>query len=743
MEPNLYNPPLSDKIVDDISEKDGLLETTPLLSLDLDDKFIIQNLHTRVQMSVDYYNTATGFNLRRKRIKNMRMVRGDQIDENALYHYQTPFKDNELYVGIDAIIAYITAALAEPECYPASKEQESKILAKDLLSYMKCHSQKFELDAEIEVVALDLLAQYIGCLKLEWKPLYGKYGEIIPRAVNPAHLIVDKMARRGSNPMFICEVLKDSVEGLIAKFPKKEQEILKLFDIKRKGTQNVSKEIAYREVWFTYYDNKNKPQEAVCWYVNDLVLDKRKNPNWLYKGEGENFLDNPAKPYIPFNLFNDGNHWIDFTGPVEQASPVQDILNKEGRQIVDNLSTANGFRIVLAGAMTDDALENLTGDPNQSVIVKGKPGMKIDDVYKQIEPHLVSSELIADKNNNRDVIHSILGTPSQFRGDDTDQTKTASEAQLIKNQASGRQDKIVRSFNRGLGNYYRFFAQMITVWYSEKHMITADGGDGQFDFLEMHQDKIEQGMTIKVYAEPSGDKARTESIAQNGAEIEFLSPLDWYKMMHLDDPQKLFDNLIKWKTNPQGLTMDLSSDEQNRDAIMDFKSLMRGEEVKQRDDINPAYLDQFRKDMISDEFLDPKSKITNKIKKTIIEFANTAMLRLAIRTELDEASNAPLPPEPLPPEIQATLPPPPAPMMPPAMPMGQQPMQPGMPPVQPMQPPMQGVPPGMAPNPMGGTPLPAVGIQGVMQQAAQPTAPNLSPTVQPQASVDIGSLTPR
>lgn len=748
MQPNLYSPPLSDTIVDDISQRDGLLETVPLLSLDLNDNYIIQNLHNRVQMSVDYWNQQTGFNLRQKRIKNMRMLRGDQIDENALYHYQTPFKDNELYVGVDAIIAYITSALASPEVYPAGKKPEQKILAKDLLNYAKGHSEKFELDAEIETTALNLLGQYIGCLKLEWKPDYGEHGEIIPRAVNPAHLIVEKNARRGSNPMFICEVLKDSVEGLIAKFPKKEQDILKLFDIKRKGTQNVSKELAYREVWFTYYDKKNKPQEAVCWYINDLVLDKRKNPNWLYKGEGENFLDNPVKPYIPFNLFNDGNHWIDFTGPVEQAVPVQDILNKEGRQIVDNLSTANGFRIVLAGAMTDDALENLTGDPNQSVIVKAKPGQKIDDVYKQIEPHLVSAELIADKNNNRDVIHSILGTPSQFRGDDDDQTKTASEAQLIKNQASGRQDKIVRSFNRGLGNYYRLFTQMITVWYTEKHTITADGGDGQFDFLEMHQDKIEQGMTVKVYAEPSGDKARTESIAQNGAEIEFLSPLDWYKMMHLDDPQKLYDNLVKWKSNPQSLAMDLSNDEQNQDAIMDFTALMKGEKVEQRDDITPAYLDQFRKQMISDEFLDPKSKITNKIKKAIIAFANTAMLRLALRTELDEASDAPLPPEPLPPEIQATLPPPPPPQ--PAMPMTGMPMQPqpGMPPQQPMAPPMQGaMPPGLAPNPMGGTPLPAVGIQGVMQQAnqppVQPSAPNLSPTVQPQASMDIGSLTPR
>ena len=751
MQPNLYSPPLSDTIVDDISQRDGLLETTPLLSLDLSDAYIIQNLHTKVQMSVDYWNQQTGFNLRQKRIKNMRMIRGDQIDENALYHYQTPFKDNELYVGEDAIIAYITAATAGPEVYPAAKDKQSKYFAADFLKFAKGHAEKFDLDAELEVVAMDLLNQYLGVLKLEWKADYGKDGEIIPRAVNPAHLIVEKNARRGSNPLFICEVLKDSVEGLIAKFPKKEAEILRLFDIKRKGTQNVSKELAYREVWFTYYDKKNKPQEAVCWYINDLVLDKCKNPNWLYKGEGENFLDNPVKPYVPFNLFNDGNHWIDFTGPVEQAVPVQDILNKEGRQIIDNLSTANGFRIVLAGAMTDDALENLTGDPNQSVIVKAKQGQKIDDVYKQIEPHLVSEELIADKDKNRDVIHSILGTPSQFRGDDSDQTKTASEAQMIKNQASGRQDKIVRAFNRGLGSYYRLFAQMVCVWYTENHTITADGGDGAFDFLEMHQDKIKKGMTVRVYAEPSGDKARSEAIAQNAAELKIISPLDYYKMMHMDDPQKLFDNFVKFTSNPQSMAMDVLSDEQDRDALDDFSALMTNEKVDQRDDITPAYLDQFRKEMISDEFLVGKMvngklvKTPKSVKKNIIEFVNDAMIRLALRTELDEATNAPLPPEPLPPEVQATMPPQPPAPQPGMPPQGQPAMITPMPQGQPGQPPMQQ--PGMPQQPMAGAPpsvnpMPPVGIQGVMQQA-NAGGPNLNPNAQPSPQMDISQLTPR
>lgn len=725
------------------------MESLPKLSLDLPDRMITQNLHNRIQNSIDYWNDTTTFNLRNKRIKNLRMIRGDQLNEHQLYHYQTPWKDNELYVGVDAMIAYATAAIAQVECYPESKKPESRVLAGDTQTYMRAYDQKMDVYKVIEDVVYNLLAQYIGVEKYEWDPFYGKHGEIIRRSVNPTNLILDKNTRRGRNPVFVCEVLKDSVEGLIAKFPEKKDEIWKLYGIRQKGALNQSKEVAYREVWFTYYDKEYKQQEAVCWYLQNLVLDKRKDPNWLYKGEGENFLDNHTKPYVFYNLFNDGEHLVDITSSVEQAVPMQDILNKEGRQILDNLATANGFRLVLAGAMTDDALENLTGDPNQSVVVKAKPGQTLDDVYKQIQPHLVSAELIADKQDSRDTIHGILGTPSQFRGDDTDQTKTASEAILIKNQASGRQDKLVRALNTGLSASYRMFMQMMTVWYTEKHKITADGGDGNFDFVEMHNSKIRPGMTVRVYAEPSADKARQEAKAQNAAEIQLIAPIDYYKDMHMDNPQKRFDNLVKWKTNPQTLAMDLSNDNEDRDAIVDYDMLMAGQAVDQRDDITPEYLDQFRKCMLSDEFLGAERSLQTKVEK----FVQAAMKNLAQRTLLESVSNTPPAPEPLPPEVQATLPPPQMPGMPGAMP-GMQPQ--GMPPampgaMQPPQPPMMpgqqmpASPPMMPPgNPATrsiNAPLPALGIQGALQTANQP--PNLNPQAQPQGVPDINNLTAR
>lgn len=713
-----------------------MFEVIPALNLDLDDKYIIQNLNLAINRSKDYYDDANEFNLKNKRLKNSQMLEGKHLQEHKLYRHQTPYMDNEIFVGIDAIIAYVCARTPLAEVYPAADTPESRQMATDLEKYLIAHSDKFELPRKLEGAVYNLLGKYVGFLKLRWNPLYGQNGEIVPEVVDSNHIIVDKNARQGENPRFICHVLKDTIEGLIARFPDKEAEILRVFAIQRKGTKNVSAEIVYREVWFTYY-KKNKPQEAVCWYVRDLVLAKYKNPNWLYDKEGQNFLDNPMKPFIPFNVINDGSNWIDKTSALEQATSQQDVLNKLGRQNIDNLATANGFKVLDSHAMRSEDAQNFTGDPNQLLLVKTKPGQTVRDVIDQLPPQLVSEQAINMVMDNRTTIHNILATPSQFRGDDTDQTKTASEALLIKNQASGRQDKIVRAIEYSMNLYYRFLTQMITVWYDDKHFATVNGGDGNFDYIEMHKNKVENGMTIRVQSGTTlpFDKARQEAVAQNAAELKLLSPYDYYKMMHMDNPQKLYDNWYKWQTDPQSLAMDLAKNDANQLAIVDFTELMDGKKVNDRKDPTAEYLEQMRTLMISDEFLNAKRNI----QMNIIEFVKRAADSLAIRTALEEASGSvEQQTAPIPPAITATglQPPMPPNIMPPGMGVpGAAPALPGQAPAGPPMPPGQPMPP-----PMGQPPMPGSPIQGIMQmQPNQP--PTLNPT-QPQVNPQVGNLPP-
>lgn len=634
------------------------------------------------------------------------MLQGMHLQENKLYRHQTPFIDNELFVGIDAILSYVCAQTPRAEVYPARKDPESIVLAENLEKYMHAHSEKFDIPKKMEGAVYNLIGKYIGLIKLRWDPLYGENGEIIPEVVDPNHIIIDKNAKLGENPRFICHVLKDTVEGLISKFPDKEEQILTHFSIKRKGARNMTAEVAYREVWFTYFDKEHKPKEAVAWYVEDLVLDKAPNPNWLYDNEGDNFLDAPMKPFIPFNLTNDGAGWIDRTNALEQAIPQQDILNKLGRQILDNVATANGFKVIDANAMTKDDAQNFTGDPNQLLLVKTKPGQSVNDVVLQMSPQIISDVLVSSLGTTRQTIHGILGTPSQFTGTDQDKVETASQALMIKNQASGRQDKIVRAVDAGMSLYFKFVAQMITVWYDEKHYATVNGGDGKFDFIEMHKSKVEKGMSVRVESGTTlpFDKSRQESVALNLAKLGVISPYDVYKLMHMDDPQQLYDNYMKFKTDPSQLSMELAAKNADSDAIVDWVELMAGKKPQDRKDPNHDYIEQMRKNLISDEFMEAKPKI----QKQAIEFINRAIDSLDLRTELENASGQePEKPVPFPPQLTATGLQPPMPQLPMGAPMGM----PGQPPI-PQAPGMPGTP--MPPAAPAASP-----IQSIMQQQPQ------------------------
>lgn len=721
MNPQLFTQPQSDYNLDDLANKDGELYLLPTMSLDLPDDYIIKNLHAIVEDSRDYYNDINHFNLKNQRLKNAQMLQGAHLEENKLYRHQTPYIDNEIFVGMDAILAYVCAQTPNAEVYPASDKTDSMVLAQNLEKYMHAHSEKFELPRKLEGAVYNMMGKMVGLLKLRWDPLYGQHGEIVPEVVDPNHVIIDKNAKLGENPRFICHVLKDSVEGLCARFPEKEQVILDHFSIKRKGSRNMSAEVAYREVWFTYYDDDNKPQEAVAWYVDNIVLEKSRNINWLYGNEGENFLDAPMKPFIPFNLTNDGSHWIDRTNALIQAIPQQDIINKLGRQLLDNVGTANGFKVLDSHAMTKDDAQNFTGDPNQLLLVKTKPGQRVGDVVTQLNPQMVSPQLVAELATAKQAVHNLLGTPSQFTGSDENKTETASEALMIKNQASGRQDKIVRSVDYGMGKYFQFLAQMITVWYTEKHYVTVNGGDGKFDFIEMHRDKVEKGMMVKVQSGTTlpFDKSRQESVAVNLLKLGVISPYDGYKLLHMDDPQQLYDNFMKWKSDPTQLAMDIAVNDANSDAVVDWTQLMNGQTPADREDPTHEYIEQMRKLLISDEFMKAKAKIqTNTIK-----YVNKAIDKFQLQQELHQMSQAPEQERPLPPQLLAT---------------GVPQVQPQMP----MQPPMMGGQ-GMPQPPMGpqGMPPAQSPIQSIMQQPTPgPTAPPVTPSGNPvQPSVNLSN----
>lgn len=697
--------------VDNISQQLGVIDKLPSLSLDISDADIIKNLNYRINESRDYWDDSKGFDLKNARNQNVRYYLG-KIDEQGLYKHQRQYKENQIFLGEESITSYVTAQVAGPVVIPASKEDRSKLFASDLEKAVKAHGEDVvDLERIIETVVHNIRLKRIGIIKFHYDQNYGPKGEIISESINPEHVIVDKNATLGSNPAFVCHVLKMSAEEMLSRFPKKQTDIMKKLGIQRKTPKQMSQEIAVREVWVTHYKN-NEPQEGVVWYFEDLVLEKCRNPNWLYASENKNLLKFPKKPFIFGNLVNLGDHVIDDTTPVEQAIEQQKILNRRGRQIMESADKANGLMIISTDSgLTKDDAQNLTGDPNQRLVVK-TPSGDVNQVIKQIEGRDLPAYVVNDKIDARTQVGNLLGAPTDFTGSQADDgDPTLGEVMVKKNQSSGIQDKMVRAITRMLGDYYEYLVQMMIVWYDEEHSFVHDAGNGDFDYITLKRGLIEEGIRVKAGKPSSPDRTRVEAITMKLLEQKAISLLDAYKQLQLDNPQQLYDNWAKQNADPMSLARDVTTAVDESEAYVAYLDIMNGKDVEPKENPTKEYILSLRKLMINDTFLNP-DKGKRKYQKKFIDYVNACIDSLEQRMQLEEISQDPeelRPQAPLPP-LQPTMP------------------QPGMPPMG------QAGPPGAAPPPIPGgapvgPPLPPPGM---------PVPPSPTPS-----SVFAGGLPPQ
>lgn len=699
-------PPLPDTRVDNISQQQDVIDKVPMLSVDIPDADLIRNIDLRIRDSQSYWDAPDGFSLNMVRQENKRLHIGKQVDVTKLYRFQVPYVENEIFVATETIIAYLTSQQPQPEVYPSEDTIQARKFAIDLEKALTAHSQKFEISRKMEQCVRNLMLKRVGILKLRFDPRHGKRGEVVPEVVDPENVIIDKNARQDANPEFICHILKYSIQELISRFPDKKKDILKEFGTDVDNPESLTEIVICREVWFTHYED-NEPQEAVTWIVGKLVLDKIKNPNWLYSSE--NFLETPVKPFIPLNYINDGSHWIDQTSPVEQAANMQQILNKRGRQIMENADKANGLLVIStdSGLSKDDAM-NMTGDPNQKLIIK-TGGQAINQLVYNVPPHDLPSYVMDDKLDQRQTIHNIMGTPPQMRGDQDNDTKTLGEAMMIKNQATGRQDLIVRAIDAFMYKYFNFLVQMMYVWYDEKHFFVYNGGDGDFDYITLHRSLLDTGMQVSVKSGTTlpFDKSRQEAVALQLAKMEMIDPYNLYRDLHMDRAQKRYDAWFKWKTSPDQLARDNDDEEAETHAFVEFVEIMAGKKVKPTEDATKEHILTHRKQMLGEEF----RKAPKKRQAALIEHIDQELESLELRTSLDLLSNQnpellnPANPIPPPQQVQPPQPPPSPPGQPP---MGAPGMPLGAPPPQPA--------PLAQPNPSAG-----VGLQSPQSSAMQPS----------------------
>ena len=588
-------------------------EEYELFNLSMDDERLHKLLIDSLDKDVAYWNKKP-WNLQDADKDNVDFYLGEQFDSNQIVRSQlagdSDYIDNCLFDSVRAILSYATGQLAMPEITPSRSDKQYLRMARNIQMALYQHSLNEQTDQLFRAALLNLILRKRAFIKLRFDPYAGMYGDIVSELCDPSDIIIDREAKYRKNPQKIYHRVRKSVDEWCDTFPKKADDIYKLYGFKRGTLNQLSRVTTGFECWFTYRDKKGVPREGVSWFLNDpapLILDKGPNPNWVYTGDDQkdketNVLFTPPKPFIKFNFLNIGTSYIDETTLFDQAKPLQKILNSRYEQLQRNASLVNGRWVANKNALSEGDGRKLVNKGAKTVTL-----VDAEDVGKAVAnlgPQNVITPLLETINDIRNQIDKRMGTPSIFRGANPTNKDTLGRDMMLKQQAGMLQDDLVRCVQFAYQEYYQLKLQMFRTYFTEDYWFSVKGGDGKYDFVMLNGDTIDSNVRINVEVDSTLplDKAMIRETAKELLTANKIDYLTAMEDMGLPDPdirtERFLRSQIDMYTYMQSVETQLDSNE----AEVDIMLVKAGKTPQERDSYDENYLNYFNDYLTKNEF---------------------------------------------------------------------------------------------------------------------------------------------
>lgn len=579
------------------------------LNLDMSDDVLDKMLINSLEADRDHWNKKP-WNLEETDIKNTAFLFGDQLNDKEFLRNDTRYIDNRLFSSTRAILSYATGQLAKPDITPSKGDEIFLKGARDTGSALYQHSADENVEQKVRAAVLNLISRKRAYLKLRFDPNIGLNGDIVTEVCNPEDIILCRFTGYLQNPKKIYHRIRCTIDELVSRFPEKKQEIYVAFGIERGVFSQTSRMVTYFECWFTYMDAERTPQEGVCWFIAEkhLILDKMQNPNWVYlksrkKERQANVTSIPPKPFVKFNHINTGHSAIDETCLIEQALPLQIMLNKRLRQIGENADYVNGRWVASKKAFSQEDARNLINKGAKTVAMVDRED--VSNALINVAPNQLGAWVENTVPDARNEIDGMMGTPSQFKGSDPKSNDTLGRDLMIKQQAGALQDDLVRCISVSMADYYTIKLQMFRVYYTDDYWFQCKGGDGKYEFILINGDKIDSNVKVSVQTDSTLplDKASIRATAMElwkaGNAIDYKSLME---DLGLPNPDVRAERYLKSNLDPTNYLKSIEMDQINAEAESDIMLLIAKKTPEERDDYNQDYFNYFNKFMASNRF---------------------------------------------------------------------------------------------------------------------------------------------
>ena len=179
---------------------EGVGEQQPALSIGLDESEIAEIIGKRIESGTAFYDRELKLSDVRdeneKRYLNMNLEVGGK---SQLYKFQTPYRDNRIFLSIETLAPNITSRPPMPIITPGVKGDVAQQLADNYQKVLFEKARILNVKGALQMAVRHLLIGYrIGWIKVEWNPNGGMLtkegkltGDVKVRYVRPHKIVID------------------------------------------------------------------------------------------------------------------------------------------------------------------------------------------------------------------------------------------------------------------------------------------------------------------------------------------------------------------------------------------------------------------------------------------------------------------------------------------------------------------------------------------------------------------------
>lgn len=569
---------------------------------DLSDDKLAKLVDQRWNSSQDLWSKLDGITDRNGRFYDCEMNDVKRLPDylRKLPVKKSKVKANRIFPNVEAVINALIANPPKPNILPGRNTPESIQLARLQEKYFLNKYADRNVKETLRKGLRHLFISRLIVLKPFWNAKINDFDVV---AIDPRKVRVAKDATKEEDSEFAIEEIETSLESLIAKFPKKQEEILKLNGSSEEALLTENPMVTYKEAWI---------KDRLIFKYQNLILGNIPNPYWDWDGiqatqdeaiqlgvlsgpqrkellnsireqqdqriqteegtetpEGTspeglmpssvnqsenqkleaykfNHFDVPRKPYIFATVLSTENCPIGRTDFIEQAAPLQEAVDRRKRQLDDNAELMNGIVKVDSAVMDKSDAQRLRYETSGIIYGKGVATGVTREVGSPI-PQFIFDDML----DSRQEIDNIMAASAAFRGEREGQETMAGRLALI-DQSYLRLNELVQVTEYVSQELFNWFYQLAKVRYTETHYAKSMGEDNAMEVMELIQDDFEDGAEIRVIGGKSLPQDAQFKFERAQADVEkgVISPIDYLREAGYDDPIGTAKNAEVYKLNP-------------------------------------------------------------------------------------------------------------------------------------------------------------------------------------------------